>query len=137
MSATTLVALGGICHFGVLIASALVPFVLDWKRTLAELPKLDRQLVWVYGGYVVLMIVAFGLLSVTVPHLLTDGDPLGRIVCGFIATFWGIRLGLQWFYLDSREHLTTWWLSAGHHLLTVVFTFLTVVYAWAATFGNG
>ena len=134
MNASTLVTLGGICHFGILTASALVPLVLDWKRTLADLPKLVRQLVWVYGGYVVMTIVAFGLLSVAVPHLLTDGNVLGRIVCGFIATFWGIRLLLQAFYLDSRAHLTNWWLTTGHHLLTVVFVFLTLVYAWAAIF---
>ena len=134
MNTTTLITLGGICHFGVLIASALVPLVLDWRRTLAPLPKLLRQLIWVYGGYVVLMIVAFGLVSVTVPHLLADGNPLGRILCGFIATFWGIRLVLQGF-LDSQAYLTTWWLKAGHSLLTCVFVVLTLAYAWVALGG--
>ena len=136
MNAVSLISLGGFCHFGILIASALVPLVLDWRHALSPLPKLLRQLIWVYGGYVVLMIVAFGVLSVSVPHLLTDGSPLGRAICGFIAVFWGIRLMLQWFYLDSRAHLTTWWLKSGYHLLTVVFTFLTIAYAWVAIMGR-
>lgn len=129
MNATTLVFCAGICQLGVLIASALVPIVLDWKHALANVPKLLRQLIWVYGGYVVLMIVAFGLLSVTKPHLLTNGTPLAQIVCGYLAVFWGIRLVLQFFYLDSRQYLTKWWLRAGHEMLTVVFAFLVTVYA--------
>jgi hypothetical protein len=131
-AASTLIVLGGICHFGVLTASALVPIVLDWKNTLAPLRKLNRQLIWTHGAYVVSMIVSFGLLSVSAPHLLSDGSPLARIVCGFIATFWGARLMLQFFVFDSREYLTKWWLVAGHHGLTVVFVFVTMVYAWAA-----
>jgi hypothetical protein len=132
---STLVLLGGICHFGVLIASSLVPFVLEWKKSLAPLRKLNRQLIWTYGAYTAGTILSLGILAVTVPHLLTDGSPLGRIVCGFIATFWGVRLLLQFFVFDSREYLTNWWLTAGHHLLTYVFIFVTAVFAYAAIVG--
>ena len=131
-----LVLWAGVCHFGILIASALVPRVLDWKHSLAPLSKLNRQLIWTYGAYVASMILSMGILCVTVPHLLTDGSPLGRIVCGFIAVFWGARLALQFFVLDPRQYLTKWWLVAGHHALTVVFTTLTVVFVYAATVGS-
>jgi hypothetical protein len=127
-----LILLGGICQLGVLSASALVPIVLDWKNSLAPLPKLHRQLIWTYGAYVAGMIVSFGLLSVTVPELLSDGSTLARIVCGFIAAFWGVRLLLQFFVFESREFLTKWWLVAGHHGLTIVFIYLAAVYAWVA-----
>lgn len=133
---STLIFLGGICHFGVLIASALVPFVLQWRTSLAPLRKLNRQLIWTYGGYVAGMILSFGILSVTAPQLLTDGSPLGRIVCGYIATFWGVRLMLQFFVFDSQEYLTKWWLTAGHHGLTVVFIFVTAVFTYAAIVGG-
>ena len=33
---------------------------------------------------------------------------------------------------DVKEHLTTWWLKGGYHLLTVLFLFFTIVYGWAA-----
>ena len=60
---TTLLLAGGVGHFGVLVASALVPFRLDWRKELACLSRLHRQMYWVYGGYVVLSIVAFGLMQ--------------------------------------------------------------------------
>src|SRR5215207_9318250 len=58
-----LIFLAGAGQLGVLIASALVPFQLQWKTELAVLSRLHRQMYWVYGGYVVLAIAAFGLIS--------------------------------------------------------------------------
>lgn len=48
MSLEQLIFIGGILHFGILIASALVPQVLDWKASLAKLDGLLRQLIWVH-----------------------------------------------------------------------------------------
>ncbi len=127
-----LLRIAGVAHFGILIASALVPRVLNWRETLAPLPTLVRQLMWVYGGYVVLMIISLGAVSLALPHELAAGTALGRAVCGFGTVFWGLRLALQLFYFDSREFLTTRILRAGHEGLTVVFAFLTIVFAMAA-----
>ena len=44
-------------------------------------------------------------------------------------TFWGIRLSLQPF-LAVKPFLTTWWLRCGYHLLTVLFTSFTAIFAW-------
>ncbi|MGE3243705.1 MAG: hypothetical protein AB7G28_07195 [Pirellulales bacterium] len=131
-SASTWIMLAGMCQFGILIASAAAPQLLDWKHSLAPLKRLNRQLIWTHGAYIAGSIAAFGLLSVVAPQLLTDGSPLARIVCGFIAVFWGVRLLLQWFVFDPAEHVTTFWLAAGYHTLTVVFLFVTCAYAFAA-----
>jgi hypothetical protein len=45
-----LVFVAGILQLSVLVASSLVPFQLDWRKELASLPKLHRQLYFVYGG---------------------------------------------------------------------------------------
>jgi hypothetical protein len=135
MTATTLsnlLVLGGVCHFGILIASALVPRVLDWKGELQRLSPLSRHLIWTHGAFIVLTIVAFGLISVTNAYDLTSGSRLSRSVCGFIAAFWLARLGIQLFLFDARPFLKHAVLKLGYHGLTVVFTYLGVVYAWAA-----
>ncbi|MFO0966218.1 MAG: hypothetical protein U0793_11630 [Gemmataceae bacterium] len=129
----TILFIAGLMHFGILIASALVPLRLNWKRDLAALPRLHRQLFWVYGGYIVLSIVALGTISVLNAETLASGSLLARSVCAYIAVFWGIRLSLQT-VLDARPFLTTWWLKAGYHTLTLVFASLTVVYGAAAIF---
>jgi hypothetical protein len=126
-----LLMLAGIGHFGILIASALVPFRLDWKKELAGLSRLHRQMYWVYGGYVVLSIIAFGLLTVCNTRELAEGSALARGFCGYVAVFWGVRVCLQPIF-DVKEHLTAWWLHLGYHTLTVLFLFFAVVYAWAA-----
>ena len=127
-----LIQLGGVVHFAILIASALTPGVLEWRRHLATLPPLLRQLFWVYGSFIVLMIVAFGIISFAHASALASGDPLARSICAVIAIFWGARLAVQWFVFDAAPFLTNTLLKAGYHTLTVAFVALTTIYARAA-----
>jgi len=122
----------GILHFAVLIASALVPSVLDWRTELARLGLMTRQLVWVHGIFIVLVIIGFGALTLINVEGLAAGSVLARSVCGFIALFWTSRLAVQFFVFDPREHVKHWLLRIGNHGLTVVFAFFSIVYGWAA-----
>ncbi len=127
----TLIFAAGLGHFGVLVAAALVPFRLNWRAELASLSRLHRQMYWVYGGYVVLSIVAFAALSLLHARELASVGPLARGVCAYIAVFWGIRTVLQVVF-DVKAHLTAWWLRAGYVLLSVLFAGFTVVFGLAA-----
>ena len=127
----SLIFLAGVGQLGVLIASSLVPFQLNWKNDLAGLPRLHRQMYWTYGGYVVMAIIAFALISLFNAQSLADGSRLARFVCGYTAVFWGVRVVLQGVF-DVNGFLTAWWLKAGYHLLTVLFVYFTVVYGIAA-----
>jgi hypothetical protein len=126
-----LIFLAGLGQLSVLIAASLVPLRLNWKEELRGLSKLHRQMYWVYGGYVVLSITAFGLLSLFNADELAAGGGLARGVCGYVAVFWGLRLPLQAVF-DVKPHLTTWWLTLGYHTLTVLFLSFTVLYGSAA-----
>jgi hypothetical protein len=128
---TTLIRLAGIGQLSVLAASALVPLRLNWRTELKSLSRLHRQMYWVYGGYVVLAIVAFGFISLFQAQELAIGGGLARAVCGYIAVFWGARLVLQAVF-DVKEHLTAWWLKAGYHVLTCLFLGFTLLYGYAA-----
>ena len=123
--------LAGLAQLSILVASALVPSRLRWRETLASLPRLHRQMHWVYGSYVVLCIVAFSALSLLCAEELSSGSRLARGVCLFVAVFWGARVVLQAVF-DVREHLTTLWLRIGYHALTVIFVFLTLAYGYAS-----
>jgi hypothetical protein len=123
--------IAGFCQLGVLIASSLVPLRLKWTTSLGSLPKLHRQLYWIYGGYVVLAIIANGLVCIINADELAAGSTLARCVCGYLAVFWGVRLSLQTI-LDVKEHLTEWWLVAGYHTLTLLFISFAVLFAYAA-----
>lgn len=134
---TLALTLAGIAHFGILIASANAPIALNWKEALKPLPALLRQMFWVYGWFIVLMIVSFGTITLVHTETLANaGTPIARWVNGMIAIFWGVRLIVQFFVFDARPFLTNWFYKVGYHGLTVVFIFLTAVYTWAAFFPN-
>ncbi len=136
MNLELLIFVGGIVHFGILIASGLVPKVLDWKESLGKLDGLSRQLVWVHGLFIVFVIIGFGLLSLLFADELTNGEPLARAVCSLIALFWAARLVIQFFVFDAKPYLKTAFLKLGYNGLTVVFSYLAIVYSLAALIGS-
>jgi hypothetical protein len=97
-----LLFVAGLIQISVLVASALVPLRLDWRSQLAPLPKLIRQLFWVYGGYTVLAILGLAVIVIVNATELAAGSLLARSVCLYLAAFWGIRLALQ-LVLDARR----------------------------------
>lgn len=123
-----LVFIAGIMQLGILVASALVPFQLNWREELSGLRRLHRQMYWIYGGYVVLAIIAFGLMCLFNSHEMAKGSGLAKSISAYIAIFWGVRLVLQ-SQLDAKEFLVTWWLTVGYHLLTVLFAALTILFS--------
>jgi hypothetical protein len=127
--------LAGAGHFGILIASAMVPKVLDWKSELAKLMPFLRTLFWVYGVFIVLTIISFGTLTLLHAEEMAKGEPVARSVAAMIAVFWGARLATQFFVFDATPFLKNGWMKVGYHSLTVAFVYLTGVYAWAAIGG--
>jgi hypothetical protein len=130
MEAALIVA--GLLHFGILIASALVPRVLDWRTELAQLSALSRHLIWVHGAFIVLVIIGFGAVTLVAHEDLAGGSLAGRAFCAFVSLFWLARLCVQLFLFDARPYLTRVVYKLGYHGLTVVFTYLAVVYSVAA-----
>jgi hypothetical protein len=135
MNLPLMILIAGLLHFGILVASALTPQVLNWRRELQKLDPLTRQLVWVHGGFIVLVILGFGTLSIALPSQLAAGTPLARSLCAFIAVFWLTRLALQYTVFDAKPHLTTPLLRLGYHGLTVVFLYHVFTYGAAAIVG--
>lgn len=122
----------GLMHFAVLLASALTPRALDWRSNLASLHPFLRRLFWVYGSFIVLVIVSFGTLTLLFAPRLASGDELGSALAAVIAVFWLARLGVQLFVFDARPFLTNWFYKTGYHALTLVFIFFVLVFGSAA-----
>ena len=137
MNLQLLITIGGVLHLGILVASALVPGVLEWKRELAKLSALSRQLIWVHGVFIVLTIIGFAVISLVAPAELASRTRLARVVCAFVALFWLARLGVQFFVFDAGPMLTKTYLKLGYHGLTVVFTAIVIIYGFAALAPRG
>ena len=128
----TLLYIAAVCQLGILIAGALVPRALNWRKNLASLHPFLRRLFWVYGSFIVLTIIAFSMLTFANAEAMAAGDPVARSLCLFIAVFWSARLFVQFAVFDARPFLTNWFYQTGYHALTVVFAALVAIYASAA-----
>ena len=123
--------LGGLIHFLILSASAMAPRVMNWNVHLEVLPRMVRQMFWVYGAFIVLVIVSFGTLTLLNVSEIAAGSRIGRGLCGVIAIFWAARLGVQLFVFDVEPFLTNWFYRIGYHLLTLAFVLLVSIYGYA------
>ena len=132
MNLETLLILAGLGHFGILIASFMVPKALNWKANLASLPPFLRTLFWVYGAFIVLTIAGLGTLTLLHAKAMAEGEPVARSLAAFIAIFWSARLFVQFFVFDAAGFLTSTVRKIGYHTLTLAFIAQAVVYIFAA-----
>ncbi len=123
-----LVVVAGVGQLVLVAASLAIPRALGWPEDLAKLRPLTRQVFWTYAGYIWATNLAFGLASAFAPGWLLDRTPLAGAVCGFIATYWGARLVIQFAYFDRSDVPKGPFFAVGEAALVGLFLLLTVVY---------
>jgi hypothetical protein len=128
----SLLQLAAALQLSILIASALTPRVLDWRKNLAALHPFLRRLFWVYGVFIVMVIIAFAVLTFRHAEAMASREPVAHSLCAFIAIFWGARLFVQFALFNPQPFLTNWFYKVGYHALAVIFAFLVFAYGKAA-----
>ncbi len=118
----------GIGHFCILAASFQVPHRLGWKEDLAKLTSFNRKLMWTYGAFTVLTIVAFGTLTLLLHNELLRGDRAALGLASFMGVFWTARVGVDTFYFSHKDWPQGGRLVIGHWLLTSLFVCLAASY---------
>jgi hypothetical protein len=119
-------------HFCVLIASFQVPYRLNWKSDLASLRPLNRKLLWVYGGFTVYTIAAFGTMTLLLHDEMLRGDRAATAIALFIAVYWLARIVVDFTYFSPSDWPKGKQFVIGHILLTALFTFLSATYFFVA-----
>lgn len=120
--------LAGIGHFCILGASFQVPARLGWATELAKLRPLNRKLMWTYGGFTVLTIIAFGMLTLGLHDELLRGDRAALGLAGFIGIYWASRIGVDALYFEHSDWPQGKMFVWGHVALTSLFVALASVY---------
>lgn len=136
MKLITALQFAGLLHIGLIAAGATMPRVVNLRQHVAALPSFVGRLFWVYYSFIALFLVSFGMVSFFLASDLASGTALARATCGFLATFWAMRLGVATFVFDVKPYLTSPALKLGYHATNIVFALLPVIYAWGA-FGGG
>jgi hypothetical protein len=124
----TALLLAGWGHFLILTASFQVPFRLGWKEELPRLGPFNRKLMWTYGGFTVLTIIAFGVLTLFLREEMVRGDRAALALAAFIALFWTARLLVDFFYFEHADWPQGRAFVVGHALLTLLIIFLAGTY---------
>lgn len=121
--------LAGIGHFVLLAASFQVPARLGWKEDLAQLQPFNRKLMWTYGAFTVLTIVAFGILTLALHDDFLRGDRPAIGLAAFIAAYWTARILVDAIYFKHRDWPSGRSFVIGHVMLTGLFIALASTYA--------
>jgi alginate O-acetyltransferase complex protein AlgI len=120
--------LAGAGHFAILFASFQVPSRLHWKQDLAQLMPFNRKLLWVQGGFTVLTIIAFGILTFALHRELLRGDRAALGLACFIGSYWTARILVDAFYFSHEDWPQGKQFVVGHVLLTCLFVALASSY---------
>ena len=120
--------LAGVGHFCVLIASFQVPVRLNWRSDLAKLMPFNRKLMWTHGGFAVLTIAAFGLLTLFLHDEMLRGDKAALSLTAFILLYWSARIAVDFTYYKHDDWPRGRTYVVGHALLNLLFVFLAATY---------
>jgi hypothetical protein len=111
-----------------LIALALVhavfPRYFQWRKDLAALRLINRQMMYVHTFFIALTVFLMGLLCLTSSQEITS-TPLGRKTALGLAVFWTARLVIQLFGYSSR-------LWRGKALETTIHVVFVILWAYVS-----
>jgi len=125
---STALWLAGAGHFCVLVASFQVPAKLGWKSDLAKLTPFNRKLMWVHGGFAVLTITSFGVLTLALHAEMLRGDRAALALAAFIGVYWTARVAVDALYYRHSDWPPGKQFVVGHFLLTSLFVALAATY---------
>lgn len=126
--------LTGFLHLCQLPAMVAAPRMLSWSDELGKLTTINRRIVQVMGGGIMLAIQGLGVVVMVAAHEIAAGGRLPIALTAFLSVFWAYRAIVQ-VTLYSRIWPSNWLGRASHFGLVALFTFETGAYAWISMAG--
>ena len=111
-------------------AHVFFPKELGWKKDLAKLTLLNRQIFLVHTGFIMLILMLFGVLALGFTADLIAPSRLAAAVLGGLTLFWGLRLVTQQFIYDRALWRGNRRNTILHILATLLWIYLTAVFGW-------
>ena len=109
------------------LAHVFFPKYFGWKKELAGLNLLARQMMYVHTAFIALAVFLMGVLCLTAPADLVE-TPLGRTLALGLAIFWGCRLLVQFFGYSPKLWRGKRFETSMHILFTLLWIYLTAVF---------
>ena len=105
-----------------------------WKKELASLSLLTRQVFIVHCFFIALILMLLGICSLFYADTLLAPNALSRVLLAGIVVFWLCRLVVQLFVYDSKIWKGRRFYTAMHIVFSLMWTYFVATYsaAWLA-----
>lgn len=123
----------GVLLIGLAAMHAFFPKQFGWKRELASLGLLSRQMMYVHTLFIALAILLMGVFCITSASEIVN-TPLGKRVALGFAIFWVTRLFVQFFGYSSELWKGKTFETAMHVLFSILWVYLSLTFI-AVAFG--
>lgn len=105
----------------------IFPKYFNWKKELASLNLINRQMMTVHTFFIALTVFLMGLLCVTSADEIIE-TPLGKKIALGLGVFWGIRLVIQFFGYSSKLWKGKKFETTVHIVFSSLWLYLTIVF---------
>lgn len=92
----------GLVQLLMVAANFLLPRRLQYRKNLAKVSPIIRQIFIVHSVYIVFVLIIFSALCLFFARELAGASPLGTFLSGCMAIFWLPRVFIQRFYYDPE-----------------------------------
>jgi hypothetical protein len=104
-----------------------VPGYLNWKKDLAPISLMNRQMMMTHMIFIAITVFSIGLLCVSSTEDLLS-TPLGTKLCLGLALFWGLRLVFQFFGYSAELWRGKKFETFIHVMAVGFWVYMTVVF---------
>ncbi|QQR88315.1 MAG: hypothetical protein IPJ76_08925 [Flavobacteriales bacterium] len=103
------------------------PRYFEWKKQLAPLSLINRQMMQVHTFFIAFVVFLIGLLCSSSGEELI-ATPLGRRICLGLGVFWGIRALVQWFVYSTELWRGRRFETGIHVVFSALWVYCAVVF---------
>ncbi|HUA86392.1 MAG TPA: hypothetical protein VMB85_21190 [Bryobacteraceae bacterium] len=102
-----------------------------WKKELASLSLLTRQVFQVHCFFIALVLMLLGACSLFYTDTLLEAGPLSRVLLAGIVLFWLCRLAIQFFVYDPAIWRGNRLYTFMHVVFSVLWIYVVITYGVA------
>jgi hypothetical protein len=121
----------GVLMFGLVVINVFAPARFGWRKEMAKVSLLTRQVFFVHCFFIALLVGMWGVLCLFFTSTLLEPTSLAALVLAGLTVFWGIRLFMQLFVYDKRLWRGHRFNTVMHVVLSAVWLYFTAVYGVA------
>jgi hypothetical protein len=122
----------GILLIGLALVHIIFPKYFNWDKELKSLSLINRQMMVVHTFFIALTVFLMGLLCLTSSTEIIE-TKLGKTISLGLGIFWSIRFFIQFFGYSTELWKGKAFETVVHIFFSLLWTYLSVVFLWAAT----